>query len=594
MLKLLKYLKPHRLTLAVIMVFVYIQVMTDLELPDFMARIVNQGIVLKDTGLILRTGSEMLAVALLGAACSVIVSLLASRLAASFSMQVRQDLFARVESYSLAEFNHFSTASLITRSTNDIQQIQLVLLMVLRFVLSAPIMGVGAVLKAYHTAPSMTWIMALAVTILVGTIGIIFSIALPRFQALQKLVDKLNLVTRQILTGLRVIRAFNREEQEEKNFDATNRELTGANLFVNRLMVVMQPFMMFIFNMTSLLIVWVGASMIDAGTLNIGNMMAFMQYCMQVIFAFLMVSMVFIMVPRASVSAGRVAEVLSVEPAIRDPRDQTNKGSKDQKSTENHGVVEFRDVSFAYAGAPAPVVEHISFLARPGQTTALIGSTGSGKSTLINLIPRFYDVTGGAVLVEGVDVREMKLEDLYQKIGYVPQKGVLFSGTVESNIKYGAPEASDEQVREAAVTAQATEFIDTLAEKYKDPIAQGGTNVSGGQKQRLSIARAIARDPAIYIFDDSFSAVDMRTDVLLRGALKKKTKNSTVIIVAQRISTIVDADQIIVLDQGHIAGTGTHEELMKSCSVYQEIASSQLSLEELKRTGKASHTEVTK
>ncbi|OIP98594.1 multidrug ABC transporter ATP-binding protein [Candidatus Wirthbacteria bacterium CG2_30_54_11] len=585
MLKLLKYLKPHRLNLAVIMVFVYIQVMADLQLPDYMARIVNQGIVLKDTNLILRTGTEMLAIALLGAACSVIVSYLASRLAAAFSMTVRHDLFARVESYSLAEFNHFSTASLITRSTNDIQQIQLVLLMVLRFVLSAPIMGVGAVLKAYHTAPSMTWIMGLAVTILLGTIVIIFSIALPRFQALQKLVDQLNLVTRQILTGLRVIRAFNREEQEAKNFEATNRELTSANLFVNRLMVIMQPFMMFIFNMTSLVIVWVGASMIDTGSLNIGDMMAFMQYSMQVIFAFLMVSMVFIMVPRASVSAGRIAEVLSVEPAIQNPKDPKKNDSK------KHGEVEFKDVSFSYAGAPEPVLEHISFTAGPGQTTALIGSTGSGKSTLINLVPRFYDVTGGAVLVEGTDVRDMRLEDLYQKIGFVPQKGVLFSGTVESNIRYGAPDASDEQVKEAAITAQATEFIDTLTEKYQHPIAQGGTNVSGGQKQRLSIARAIARDPAIYIFDDSFSAVDMRTDVLLRGALKKKTKHSTVIIVAQRISTIVDADQIIVLDQGHIAGTGTHDELLKSCEVYQEIASSQLSANELKKTGKASHTQ---
>jgi ATP-binding cassette subfamily B protein len=481
-----------------------------------------------------------------------------------------------VESFSLVEFNKFSTASLITRSTNDIQQIQMVMVLLLRMVLLAPIMGVWAIFKAYNLAPSLSWIIALAVAVLLGVISVMFGIALPKFKVLQKLVDRLNLVTRENLTGLRVIRAFNNEKLEQAKFEEANVDLTAANLFVNRLMVVMQPAMMMIFNLTAVLVVWVGSHLINAGNLEIGNMIAFMQYAMQVIMSFLMISMVFIMVPRASVSAGRVREVIETEPTIKDPE-------KPVLAESFHGgVVEFRNVTFCYLGADTPVLENISFKANPGETTAFIGSTGSGKSTLVNLIPRFHDVNSGEIFIDGIDVRQYKLENLYAKIGYVPQKGVLFSGTIESNIRYGALEATDAEVEKTAEIAQAKEFINNLEDKFESPIAQGGTNVSGGQKQRLSIARAIARKPEIYIFDDSFSALDFKTDAMLRHALKTETKDKTVLIVAQRISTILSAEKIIVLDDGKIAGEGTHEQLLKDCGVYREIAYSQLSEEELK------------
>lgn len=575
MLKLFRLFKPYIWHLVALLALVFVTVYASLQLPDYMAKIVNEGIVLKNNGLILQTGGTMLLIALIGAVATVGVGYLASKIATGVSMDARAKLFARVESFSLGEFNKFSTASLITRSTNDVQQIQVVLVILLRMVLQAPLTGGWAIIKAYNIAPSMSWIMYLAVAVLIGIIIVLFTVALPKFQLLQKLVDKLNLVTRQNLTGLRVIRAFNNEKVEQEKFEKANVDLTNTNLFVNRIMVVMQPVMMLIFNLTAITIVWVGAHFIGDGTLLIGNMIAFMQYSMQVIMAFLMVSIIFIMIPRASVSAKRVMEVINTEPVIKDPK-------KPLKLEESNGLVEFKDVAFSYPGADHSVLCDISFDAKPGQTTAIIGSTGSGKSTLINLIPRFYDVTRGQVLVDGIDVREVKLEDLYAKIGYVPQKGVLFSGNVESNIKYGAPEASVDRVEKAANTAQATEFIEHLDGKFEANIAQGGANVSGGQKQRLSIARAIARDPEIYIFDDSFSALDFKTDANLRQALSGEIKNKTVLIVAQRISTILNADKIVVLDEGKIEGIGTHRELMKNCQVYQEIAYSQLSEEELK------------
>lgn len=576
MLRLLKYLKPYILSLVGIFVLVYIQVQTDLQLPDYMATIVNKGIIGKDSGIIISTGGLMLLVSLLGAVCTVGYGFLAVRVAAGFSRNLRDRVFSKVESFSLREFDKFSTASLITRSTNDIQQIQMVLIMLLRMVLAAPIMGIGAIIKAYGKAPSMSWIIALAVAVLFGMVSVIFVIAVPKFRILQKLVDKLNLVTRENLTGLRVIRAFNSEEYEETKFEQANADLTAINLFVNRIMVIMQPFMMLIFNITSIGIVWVGAHLIGTGDLQVGNMIAFMQYAMQVILAFLLITIIFILVPRGQVSAQRVAEVLDTEPIIRDPEEPR------KYTPGTRGVVEFKNVTFSYPGADTPVINDITFTAKAGETTAFIGSTGSGKSTLINLIPRFYDVDSGQVLIDGLDVRDVTKVDLCEKIGYVPQKGVLFSGTVNSNIKFGKEDASDEEVRQAATTAQAFDFIMDLENQFDTPIAQGGLNVSGGQKQRLAIARALVKKPEIYIFDDSFSALDLTTDAALRDALSAETKNATVLIVGQRIGTIMNADQIVVLDEGRIVGIGKHRELLKTNPVYKEIASSQLSEEELK------------
>jgi ATP-binding cassette subfamily B multidrug efflux pump len=575
MLKLLKSLRPFSLQLIALIILVYGQVATTLAIPDYMATIINQGIVGKNNHLILQIGGKMLIVALLGAVCMIGVGYLAARIATGFAKNIRADVFRKVESFSLAEFDKFSTASLITRSTNDIQQIQQVLVMLLRLALMAPIMGVWAIIKAYQLAPSMTWIMALAVGTLLAIIIVLFSVALPRFKRLQKLVDRLNLVTREILTGLRVIRAFNTDKYEERKFDKVNLDLTKLNLFVNRLMVILMPAMMLILSSTSLAIIWVGAHEVNTGNLQIGDMIAFMQYAMQVIFAFLMLSIIFILVPRASVSAGRVAEVLDTDPEIVDPKQPV------RPTSGAFGLVEFDDVTFAYPGASDPVFSHVSFTARPGETTAIVGSTGSGKSTLINLIPRFYDATSGTVKVDGVDVRDMKMENLYAKIGYVPQRGVLFSGSVESNLKYGAPHASDIQMERASRIAQAASFIRGLDGRYDASIAQGGQNISGGQKQRLAIARAIVHNPEIYLFDDSFSALDFKTDASLREALVKETRTKTVIIVAQRITTIMGAQKIIVLSEGAVVGQGTHTELLANCSVYQEIASSQLSEEEL-------------
>jgi len=552
-------------------------VAASLALPDYMATIINKGVVGGDNRLIWTTGGIMLLFALAGALSSIVTGWVGSRLATAYARDMRAAIFTKVENFSLAEFNNFSTASLITRTTNDVQQVQTVLVMVLRMALMAPIMGVWAIVKAYHTAPSMTWIMALAVGILLTIIITIFAIAIPKYRILQTLTDRLNLVTREILTGLRVIRAFNREDMEEKKFDRANTDLMNVNMFINRLMAVMMPIMILLLNVTMLGVVWFGAQIIDKGSLEIGGMLAFMQYAMQSIFAFLMISMVFIMVPRASVSLQRISEVLKTEPIITDPEHPK------KPNPIRAGQVSFDHVSFAYTGADTPILHDVTFTAEPGQTTAIVGSTGSGKSTLINLIPRFYDRTSGAITIDGVDIKDMTREDVYGLIGYVPQKGLLFSGSVLSNLQYGAPDATLDEVKKAAETAQASEFIAELDKGYESDIAQGGKNVSGGQKQRLAIARAIIRKPAIYIFDDSFSALDFTTDAKLRAALQAETSGKTVLIVAQRISTILDADKIVVLDEGRIVGQGTHSELLKTCTVYREIAQSQLSEQELEK-----------
>ena len=521
------------------------------------------------------TGGMMILIALIGVISSILVGLLASRVSAGLSRDLRRDVFTRVENFSSAEFDNFSTASLITRTTNDIQQIQMTLVMLLRILFYAPILGVGGILKVVRSDASMAWIIAVAVAALMTLIITVFIIAMPRFKMIQKLVDRLNLVTREILTGLMVIRAFNTQAWQEKKFDQANQDITRIGLFISRVMAMMMPTMMLIMNGISLLIVWVGAHQVEAGTMQVGDVMAFIQYTMQIIMAFLMVSMVFIMLPRASVSGQRVAEVLAIRATIVD-RDQPVRfdGS-------GQGRIEFHDVGFKYPNADDPVLCGITFTAEPGQTTAFIGSTGCGKSTLVNLIPRFYDVTSGKILIDGIDVRDVAQHDLRARIGYVPQKGILFTGDIRSNIAYGKPDASDAEIAAAATVAQAIDFIEASEEKYQTPIAQGGTNVSGGQKQRLSIARALVKRPDIYIFDDTFSALDYKTDATLRRALHQTTGGSTVLIVAQRIGTILHADQIVVLDEGNIVGIGTHSELLESCPVYQEIASSQLSEEEL-------------
>ncbi|MBU3877446.1 ABC transporter ATP-binding protein [Faecalicatena sp. AGMB00832] len=525
---------------------------------------------------ILSTGGKMLALAFLGMIASVLVGFIASRVGASAGRDLRGQVFRKVVGFSNNEFDHFSTASLITRSTNDIQQIQMLIVMLLRMVLYAPIMAIGGIYKVFHTNVSMSWIIGLAVLLIGLVILVLFTVAMPKFKILQKLVDKLNLVTREILTGLSVIRAFSTEKHEEERFDMANRDLTRTNLFVNRAMTFMMPVMMVIMNGISVLIVWTGAHGISDGQMQVGDMMAFIQYTMQIIFSFLMLCMISIMLPRAAVSADRVDEVLKSETMIHDPKEPKAFPEK------INGVLKFDHVSFRYPGASEDVLHDITFEARPGETTAIIGSTGSGKSTLVNLIPRFYDVTEGEITLDGMDIRDIRQHELRAKLGYVPQKGVLFSGDIASNIMFGNPDGSDEEMIEAARIAQATEFIDEKPSKYESSISQGGSNVSGGQKQRLSIARAIANHPDIFIFDDSFSALDYKTDVTLRRALKENTADSTVVIVAQRISTILHAEQIIVLDDGQVAGIGTHKELLKNCEVYQQIAASQLSEEELK------------
>lgn len=525
---------------------------------------------------LLSTGAKMVGLAFLGMAASILVGFMASRVGATAGRDLRGKVFRKVVGFSNNEFDHFSTASLITRSTNDIQQIQMLLVMLLRLVLYAPIMAVGGIYKVFHTNVSMSWIIALAVILIGLVVLVLFTVAMPKFKILQTLVDKLNLVTREILTGLSVIRAFSTEKHEEARFDKANRDLTRTTLFVNRAMTFMMPVMMLIMNGISVLIIWSGAHGVDSGQMQVGDMMAFIQYTMQIIASFLMLCMISIMLPRAAVSADRVDEVLTSKTIIHDPKEAVKLPEKMQ------GVLKFDHVSFRYPGASEDVLHDIDFTAKPGETTAIIGSTGSGKSTLVNLIPRFYDVTEGSITLDGIDIRDITQHDLRDKLGYVPQKGVLFSGDIASNIMYGNPEGSDEEMEEAAAVAQAAGFIEEKSQKYESPISQGGTNVSGGQKQRLSIARAIAKHPDLYIFDDSFSALDYKTDVTLRRALKENTADSTVLIVAQRISTILHTEQIIVLDDGMVAGKGTHRELLKNCEVYQQIAASQLSEEELK------------
>ena len=526
-----------------------------------------------------RVGGQMLALTLLMVVVAILVGLIASRVSASIGRELRRETFSSVIHFSNAEIENFSTASLITRTTNDIQQVQFTCVILLRMVAYAPILGIGGVMHVTQGNTGLAWIIVLDVAALLLLITVLMSVAMPKFKIMQTLVDKLNLVSREILTGVMPVRAFSRESFEEKRFDAASRELMGTQLFTNRAMVAMMPFMTLIMNGTSLLIVWFGGKAMDAGNMQVGEMIAFITYTMQIVMSFLMLAMVAVMLPRAGVAADRIDEVCRTKASIHDPDAATAKPALEKKDWD--GVVRFEDVSFRFPGADSDALEHISFTANPGETTAIIGSTGCGKSSLLNLIPRFYDVTGGRVTIDGIDVREMPQEQLHSLLGYVPQKGVLFSGTIESNLKFGGAQITDAGMKKAASIAQATEFIDAKPEGYASPIAQGGSNVSGGQKQRLSIARAIAKEPKIYLFDDSFSALDYKTDVTLRRALKEETDNATVIIVAQRISTVLHANQILVLDDGRLVGKGTHAQLMATCPEYQEIARSQLSQKEL-------------
>ena len=530
-------------------------------------------------GYLFRVGGQMLALTLLMVVVAVAVGFLASRVSAAIGRDLRRETFSSVIGFSNAEIENFSTASLITRTTNDIQQVQFVCVILLRMVAYAPILGIGGVLHVVGSSSGLSWIVVLDVALLLLLLLFLMSVAMPKFKVMQQLVDWLNLVSREILTGIMPVRAFSREKFEEQRFDKANRELMGTQLFTNRAMVAMMPFMTLIMNGTSLLIVWFGGKAMDAGTMQVGEMIAFITYTMQIVMSFLMLAMVAVMLPRAGVAADRSDEVIRTKATIHDPDEAAAKAA--QAHTGWQGVVQFEDVSFRYPGADSDALEHISFTAKPGETTAIIGSTGCGKSTLLNLIPRFYDVTGGKVTVDGIDVREMPQAQLHDLLGYVPQKGVLFSGTIDSNLKFGGEDITDAQVHKAAAIAQATDFIEAKPEGYQSPIAQGGSNVSGGQKQRLSIARAIAKNPKVYLFDDSFSALDYKTDVTLRRALKAQTDNATVIIVAQRISTVLHANQILVLDEGRLVGKGTHAQLMVSCPEYQEIARSQLSQKEL-------------
>ena len=526
---------------------------------------------------IMNAGLMMLGIALIGTLSAVLVGFLSSRIGAKLSRNLREEVFVKVENFSNAEFSKFATSSLITRTTNDVQQIQMVVIMALRIAVYSPIMGIGAAIKIMNSNVDMIWIIGLVLVLMLGIIAVAFFVVLPKFTIIQQLVDRLNQVMREFLDGMLVIRAFGREKEAEKRFDVANSDITKTNLFVNRAMGGIMPIMNLVMNVVILLIIWIGSQHVDAGTMEIGTMMAFMQYAMQVIMSFLMIAMISIMLPRASVAANRIADVLDTELTIIDPK------NPQQFNSDMKGVVEFKNVSFRYPGAEKDVLHNISFKSKPGETTAIIGSTGSGKSTVINLIPRFFDVSEGEILVDGVNVKNVTQHDLRDIIGFTPQKGVLFSGTIESNLKYGKPEATDEEMVTAATIAQASDFIEEKTDKYQSEIAQGGTNVSGGQKQRLSIARAVIKQPEIYIFDDTFSALDFKTDSALRQALRKVTSKTkaTVFVVAQRISTILNAEQIIVLDEGQIVGIGTHKQLISSCKVYQEIALSQLSKEEL-------------
>ncbi len=580
MFKVLKNLQESIFSVIAIVLLLCVQAYVDLKLPDYTSKIVNIGIQAGENDYILVAGFQMLGVALISMVCAVLIMLLSSKVAAKLGKILRDKVFKKVVSFSNKELSEFSTASLITRSTNDIQQIQQLMAMLFRVVVYAPIMGIGGFIKVLTASDNqMAWIIGVAILAIIFVVGTLFIIAMPKFKKLQELIDKLNLVSREILTGLPVIRAFNKEEREEARFNVANLDLMKANIFVNRAMSMMMPLLMFIMNSIMILIVWVGGHNVDEEVMQVGDMMAFIQYTMQIVISFLFISMLSIMLPRASVSAKRINEIIETEPSIKDKAD-TKKFDETKK-----GLVEFKNVSFKYPDADTEILSDISFTANPGETTAIIGSTGSGKSTVVNLIPRFYDVTGGELLIDGVNVKDLPQKELREIIGFVPQKGLLFSGTIKSNIKYSSENITDEQMREAAEIAQAVEFIESKDKKYEDLIAQGGTNVSGGQRQRLSIARAIAKNPEIFVFDDSFSALDFKTDKKLREALSKKTQNKTVIIVAQRINTIMDAQKIVVLEEGKVVGIGTHEELLEKNETYKQIAVSQLSEEELNKKG---------
>jgi ATP-binding cassette subfamily B protein len=555
-------------------VLVFLQSLANLYLPTLMADIVNKGIVTGDTDYIWRVGGYMLLVTVGGTICAIIGIYFSARVATGFGRIVRAKIFTRVQSFSLHEFDTVSTASLITRTTNDTTQVQMVLVIILNMMISAPMTMIGGIILAINQDATLSWIFVVIIPILVGAILLIMRAALPLFRVIQIKLDKINLILDELLTGVRVIRAFDRNNYETRRFDEANVDLTQISIKVNQIVAILFPTMMLVLNMSSVAILWFGAIRIDNGQMDVGALFAFLQYAIQILFSVLMVSMLFIMLPRAAASATRINEVLAIEPEIKDAENV-------RRAEEQRGYVEFQDVTFSYPGAEEPAISNISFSARPGQVTAIIGGTGSGKSTLVNLIPRFYDIDSGAVLVDGEDVREMAQEHLRAKIGYVPQKAVLFSGTIDGNIRYGKQEASEDDIQHALDVAQASEFVNEMKEGIYSVIAQGGTNVSGGQKQRLSIARALVRQPEIYIFDDTFGALDFKTDARLRAALKSETREATVLIVAQRVSTVMDADQIIVLDEGRVAGIGTHRELMKTSDVYREIVSSQLSLEEI-------------
>jgi len=590
LIKLFRFLKQYTLQIIVIVLLIFVQVLANLYLPTLMADIIDKGIVQKDAlqtisflgfsgsykgiDYIIRIGGIMLIISAGGVLCSVVAAFLSSRTAVGLGRIIRNKLFTKVEGFSLHEFDKVGTATLITRTTNDVTQVQTATVMIFSIMLFAPLTAIGGVVMALREDGPLTWIFAVVIPLLGIIIGITLKFAMPLFKLMQVKLDKLNLVLREGLTGIRVVRAFNRINTEKVRFDDANTDLMDNAIKVNKIMAFLLPIMMLIMNVTTLAIIWFGAKRIDANSMQIGSLIAFIQYGMQILFGFLMLAMVFIMIPRAQASAIRINEVLEMQPEIFDPKIVK---LADKKS----GYVEFKDVTFSYSGADQPAISNITFSTGPGETTAIIGGTGSGKSTLINLIPRFYDVSSGCVLVDGVDVREMSQEVLRSKIGFVPQNTVLFTGTIAENIKYGKSDATIEEIQHAAKVAQATDFVNGMKEGYDHLIAQGGTNVSGGQKQRLSIARALVRKPGIYIFDDSFSALDFKTDAKLRAALKKETSKSTVIIIAQRVATVMDADRIIVLDEGKIAGIGTHKELLTSCKVYHEIVSSQLSEEEL-------------
>ncbi|MBC9784403.1 ABC transporter ATP-binding protein [Heliobacterium chlorum] len=579
MLKLSRFLKPYRLYITFVLSLLFLQSLSELYLPTLMADIVNLGIVTGDDGYILRIGGFMLLVAAGGTFCSIIASYLSSKTASGFSQLLRSALFSHVENFSLHDFNRFGTSSLITRTTNDINQLQQVLTMMLRMMISAPLMCIGGIIMAVYRDAHLSLVLAAVIPILTGAIWVVARKGVPLFKAIQVKLDKLNLVLRESLMGIRVVRSFNRVEHQKERFSQANLELTDTSTKVNRVMAALMPIMMLVMNLSMIAIVWFGGLRIDSGNLQVGDLMAFIQYAMQIMFSLIMLSFMFVMVPRASVSAARIQEVLDTLPTITDPSPSI--AAQAVSTKDNQGILEFQHVTFAYPGAEQPVLSDVSFQAKRGEITAIIGGTGSGKTTLLNLIPRFYDVKRGAILIDGVDVRQTNQIELRQKIGYVSQKALLFSGTIAENIRYGNNEASDEAIGRAAQTAQATEFIAGMSDGMNSFIDQGGANLSGGQKQRLSIARALARKAEIYLFDDSFSALDFKTDAQLRAALKSETADATVLLVAQRVSTVMDANRIVVLDEGRIAGIGTHRELMKSCTVYQEIVASQLSEEEV-------------